>query len=214
MNEKHNAASQIQCFLINSRKRKAIFSALLATAVLVIAAYRSVHDASKPYRAPVYCSTWDSATKIPAEYEDAVMEEYDAWCSYNKSRVPNEPILYGTTHSTDTSLIRNLHNHVDEYKPKNMAGEEFKKPGGFRVVAMIFCKLNPTRWCRGSHADMSQSDDLTRLISSIATFSRTWQSMYVSLLAPDSQAVPLMKSIRAASSMKFTSSHTQEKSKP
>lgn len=146
MDEKHSSFPPIQGFLLSSRKRKAVFAALLAATVLAIAAYCSAHATIKPYRAPVYCSTWDSATKIPDEYENAVMSEYDAWCSYNKSRAINERVRHGTTQSMDTSLIRDLHNNVvDEYKPKNMAGEEFKKPEGFHIVAMIFCKLNLTK---------------------------------------------------------------------
>lgn len=145
MDEKHNSVPPAWCFLLGNRRRKAVFTAFIAVGVLVVAAYCSVHDTVKPYRAPVYCSTWDSATKIPTEFEDAVMKEYDTWCSYNRSRATGERLVvpsHESPPSIDTSLTRTLHNNVDEYKPKNMAGEEFKKPEGFRIVAMIFCKLH------------------------------------------------------------------------
>jgi len=92
----------------------------------------------------VYCSTWDSATEIFPEFRETFLEEYDAWCLYNKSRVVQHADLSKSTHTPDAPLTRGLFDGKLSNTPKNMAGQEFKKPKGFKIVAMIFCKSDPS----------------------------------------------------------------------
>jgi len=118
-------------------KRNSILLTLVA-AILLLFTVHELSSSKPPLQQPFYCSTWDSAVAIPDQHRDAVLHDYNYWCQFNKTAAAEAESSGKSFTVPDERVARGLFSKIDENKPKNMAGSEWKKPSGFKVVAMIF----------------------------------------------------------------------------
>jgi len=145
----NSPASQAVSLFAGNRRRKLCTTVFLTCTLLFLVAHTLLgFGASQlPHKSPVYCSTWDSATEIFPEYRETFLQEYDAWCLYNKSRAAWHADPLKSPQTLDMPVARGIFDSDLSNKPKNMAGQEFQKPKGFKIVAMIFCKPDRRSSC-------------------------------------------------------------------
>jgi hypothetical protein len=121
------------------RRRKTALLVFIATLALTLVVFNRA--ASLPGPAPFYCSTWDSATPAFSELRDNIRRHYNQWVQYDSDEfvIPLEDAQkLARRDSTLSSLLHQIPTFGSD-KPKGMASSSWKKPKGFKIVAMIFC---------------------------------------------------------------------------
>jgi len=128
---------------LNRRQKTVAGSLLVALTLFLSIGYLHLHR-PKPEPPFFYCSTWDSASAPSEEQYPGILQRWGLWAHYDHHEAHNAGFslesLRAAPPQEETSWL-NLSTNSRENKPKSMADSSiWKKPKGFKIVAMIFCK--------------------------------------------------------------------------
>lgn len=131
-------------FYAQIRRRSFILtSTAVATALLLLVVLFFRRSAGPP---PFFCSTWDSASAAPSPYYPEVLNDWLAWTSVDVKRFV-QPSLGPQAAVASSTSPRAFSNSSKDDTPASMADRnKWKKPEGFKIVAMIFCMYRPLYW--------------------------------------------------------------------
>lgn len=109
---------------------------------------------SPPNIAPFWCSTWDSATPIPAAWWEDIYGQYLHWARYDRSGaprvVPEQREKQESENHMSVRIIEAEESETAEVQVEKRANKQkWKKPKGIKVIALVFCKrLHNHCFCR------------------------------------------------------------------
>jgi len=131
--------------LTSTRRRKPVFFAIgtiLLLSLLSALRYKATHKRGPP---PFYCSTWDIASSPSPTAWPHIVKDYRYWTQYDWEDGPS--LETAPTDWNRSAKSPDAHDLIWPYnalsskdmKPKSMADSSWKKPEGFKIIALIFC---------------------------------------------------------------------------